>query len=490
MIKNYYEELIDKPYLVEKFVKYYGERARSKIEYLFYSTCFVLVPYKVKNYEFRKFIIKKYPQLIKFDNLEIITHIMNYINNSNYDSSLSIYFTDSIIEDVLKEFNINELYNEHNPFEDILNDLSRNFISLCKKINNEKSHKLSSNYKETLSDINKISDLILKNVPYEKWKPEFSSETVRLFNKLFNTRHPNWESVLKDKKYKFILCYLNSLNEKFNHLKYNNLLKDNNELVDDLIKLINSDNICKGFSTDDIVEAYTHFTKNSVGFTKRCIDNFETYIFLPLSDSTCLEALLHELHHLFSIQPFNYNLGFKSERDDYEELNEIINQYLTLDMMKTLDFSSLNFPVDRKMDSEYNKGVEILKPFLDEYKEIIINLLNSNHPMDLKSKMIGDKNFNKLSEYAKFLLSSDYNTNYFNLYSKLIKKSINSANDIILNAEELKLKLKNLANNNHITVVNTLVDIKNFTNTLIENKHKFINRYKSRTDEEFKHVEI
>ncbi len=139
-------------------------------------------------------------------------------------------------------------------------------------------------------------------------------------------------------------------------------------------------------------------------------------------------ALIHEMNHIIESDILQINgyivdtkIGFDSYEDTsrrYTPLNEVINDYLALkvyDLCKQDGFSIGNAKFTR---SDYSKAFPLLKDFLDENLQDIIECRMSEDRLKFANK-IGMKNFNKLADATKKIFdigsSIEINEAYYEL---------------------------------------------------------------------------
>ena len=111
----------------------------------------------------------------------------------------------------------------------------------------------------------------------------------------------------------------------------------------------------------------------------------------------------------------------------YELLNEIINDYFSVEVTKNLHAKGINLNLgeqDEKSNSLYSRGFCLIEPFILKYKQELIDARLSDNPLAFK-EAIGENNFDTLADTCtEFIKSASISENYRNFI-----KEVNSVND-------------------------------------------------------------
>ena len=93
----------------------------------------------------------------------------------------------------------------------------------------------------------------------------------------------------------------------------------------------------------------------------------------------------------------------------YEVLNEIINDYFSVELFKIMQKRGLKLALGRAGKSEYSLGFSLLKDFIEENKDILIDCRMSGDPYAF-AKIIGEENFELLAQTCNEYLEQPLST--------------------------------------------------------------------------------
>jgi len=293
------------------------------------------------------------------------------------------------------------------------------------------------------------------------------------------------------------------LKERASRVKGKWIKRSNNKFYEN-IKVFANQNV----NVDDMLDS---------GNTMAAYTSDKDMVKIPLDENTSYSVIMHEVNHGLSRWKKTETIKFPSvgtepstievymaafntldEMDEKEDLNtttfnEIVNEYLTQEVMKEVTKEEMNNkPVFKNKECNYTSGVNIMKPFLDKYKKVLIqSQVNrgdmikvtdySKHPpvKEIKNgenplmKFIGKQNYKFLLIYTKVLGLCNYGK-FLKAQKGENKKEIAEVADWIKDyKKDPKQALDNLDTN--IENMGIFVSFEKFLNDLVANYEKFEN---------------
>lgn len=522
MLQQIYDETIKKDEFIEIFTKYYGEAHRKKITKLINNTTFVLVPQRPEHFKLSKLINSKLPELKDFkigtiSNFlisaktcilnEDLTPLLNYpcakyfglseetltIGENGKHQFKNKDFQKATILKILQicentdEFNINQADQElkqtritqiNKQAENYKSNLIKNFINQCQTLEPNQNAQMSDSplneiYLELLFDLTLPLDEFNNEKSFEAQIVE--TQLVKNFNEVFETSYTSWEQFTNDPKFiNIIQLYKDSLT-KFE--KINKLQSIKEEQVNKNAEIIQK--YCPNLSLDVISSIIKDYDKNPLKLGSALSTFSETnnkpLIMFPINEKFTISTILHEINHICQVhinkKTKNNITGLNvEENESHRALNEAINEYLTQDLMKEVDTSHLSKSISLYANSSYNSNIDLIRPFLDEYKKILKEVMISKNPMLLKDKLLRKENFNKLTE-----LLNDKNSckehEYLKELTQITGTQFASVKDIIENKDLLK--------NQELTYnlkkyINLVLETDSLCQNLIEHKQELL----------------
>lgn len=354
---------------------------------------------------------------------------------------------------------------------------------------------------DVLNVINKYSDKY--NELLEVYNKRYNTKQLALMQELYEQRLQTHELFSQD-----IVYYLQtgmskeeakqafeqkmaslSEEERENYIKHSQTISPDEysfeDVWDDLVKessstrdltsplmedkyLLGVDDLKREIDVEEDIQNFMSFENFSRFLCGGYFNSSTNELVVPISEDVNLETVIHEVFHCVSTK--NDVCGFKEHG---KAINEIVNQYLTLDMMESLNIDEFNFPLDIRMNCAYNRSCVMFKPFLDTFKEQLKDAVVGQEDVSTVVDRLFGENIKYISKAMEdfFNLKTDYSKTFNELTNG--NPAIKSMEDIIENRDILKLlSAETYELSNYLDKVSKNIVI---CNKFVEHKEEFLN---------------
>lgn len=491
-VEEYYKEILDLETWKKKFIEFYGEKYAKKIEELFKKCEFTLLPQYLRVYEFKKFLNEKYPNLIQ-TNMAHFSWFKSAVEGALQGDQIMMK---SLVKEskILKDLGMEEAvsYNEEsgtysfNPeyiqkvkavakdldvawkstgvevdwhksigvYEDnFVRDKAIGFLEIGTGYGGEFAKACSRMLNESDEEFFKeLGDIFKPMTPIDNI-PDNATYQVGVINKLLGTEYKDWKDFKENCSESAYIIDL--LKQRQEQLKYNeSLTNEQTRFVNELMKKFVEEGKYQSGS-----EAKYHFMEEYHALPRdedtaaylNLGDEKHIKICIPINEYLSLNLILHEINHLVQMhkgkeRPFETGFNEKgeiAEKFDRNEtnykycyLNEIVNEYLTNELVNDC-FGDVKFPLsENEFESLYQRGISLFKPFLDKYKEVLKKSVICDNPMVFRDKILGDKNFDKLADLMNTYLAADERL-YLRELTEKLGKPVDSFEDVLRYSNEI-----------------------------------------------------
>lgn len=211
----------------------------------------------------------------------------------------------------------------------------------------------------------------------------------------------NLKNFLKDKT--FLESYWNFKALVEEEINYNCVyvkeavaeLKKLNLLINpDVYSLVIQEFVIDNFSIDGQIFTLADFNKNL-----HCVCLLKQYLNLDTA------TLVHEFNHIVESDRvtdkngnfLGFKTGFKMNSSRYSLLDEVINDYISMKIFKLMENDNFRIGFYNNIPSDYSRVFPVIKDFIEENLQNIIECRMSNDPL-MFAKKIGRNNFDLLND--------------------------------------------------------------------------------------------
>lgn len=298
-----------------------------------------------------------------------------------------------------------------------------------------------------------LQDIIQAKGPITKWSESFSNYFVKGINKIFNKNFSTITDFRKDLSFSLLQEMMKDCSKQHEVFMYQNNMNENDFIASKEDHEKYNDNIAQYLQSPKLGGTY---------------DFNDQRLMIPIGKSTDMQSILHEVNHGIG------DNGAESLQFLYESrgLEEIINEYLTIQTKKNISQEELerfNLMISK---SNYTTGVKLMEKFLSKFESKIKQYRLHGCVSNLKD-FIGENNYKKLNELCKFIEDNTFAVGYKGV---LVEDATKCPTDLLEWIEAYKKNPKeivSLTSDLWYKQLSKFLEVDDFVNKMVEHYDDF-----------------